>query len=126
MGLNEAREIVRALANGIDPTTGEILAPKSPYNDPGVIRALFTIHDSCRLTKRPAKTAEEKQQENIAIGRPKNAGLPWTDEARIAVASGFQEGSTFGELARTLERSTSAIRLELIRQGLVEPLDGKV
>ena len=38
-----AREIIRSLADGIDPTTGEVLSEESVYNKPDVIRALYTI-----------------------------------------------------------------------------------
>ena len=37
----KAKEIIEALANGIDPETGEILPAQSPVNNPQVIRALF-------------------------------------------------------------------------------------
>jgi len=121
MELNEARTIVKNLAQGVDPTTGEVFAPNSPYNDPRVIRALFTVHDLARPAKRPKMSADEKRQENLNHGRPRNAGLPWNDDARALVASGFQDGKTVEELAEALERSRGAIHAELIRQGLVSP-----
>jgi hypothetical protein len=37
----EAKEIIEALANGINPETGEILPAQSNFNSPQVIRALF-------------------------------------------------------------------------------------
>jgi hypothetical protein len=43
MELAKAKEIVTLLANGTDPTTGEVFADESPYNHPMVIRALFTV-----------------------------------------------------------------------------------
>jgi len=52
----------------------------SPYNDPSVIRALFTIIESIKLPKKSVKTCEQRQQENIKSGKPMNAGLPWTDD----------------------------------------------
>jgi len=38
MELNESRNIVNSLAQGVHPTTGEVFPPESPYNDPKVIR----------------------------------------------------------------------------------------
>ncbi len=38
MELNESRNIVKTLAQGVHPTTGEVFTPESPYNDPMVIR----------------------------------------------------------------------------------------
>lgn len=119
MELIESRNIVRTLAQGIHPTTGEVFPPDSPYNDPDVIRALYSILESAKAIRRPAKSIEERRQDNIELGRPKNSGLPWTDEDRELIRSGFQKGMTVEKLAKTLERSTAAIVAEVIRQDLV-------
>ena len=50
MDIIRAKNIVRDLAEGIDPRTGEFLQPDTIYNSPEVIRALFTLlewTDSC-------------------------------------------------------------------------------
>ncbi len=121
MEIRKAQSIVKTLAQGVDPNTGEVFAPDSPYNQPKVIRALFTVHDFVRQAKKPRMSASEKRQENLDLGRPGNYGLPWKDDDRSQVATGFEEGKTIEELATTLERTQGAIRAELIRQGLVEP-----
>ncbi|GGY55030.1 hypothetical protein GCM10011297_29870 [Bacterioplanes sanyensis] len=117
-------KIVEALANGINPVTGELLPSESPYNHPDVIRALFTMLD---LVKNPPKNApklkktlEQKQAENIENGLPKNAGLPWTDEQRADLANQFSSGKDTKALAEIHARSTGAITSELKRQGLIE------
>jgi DNA-binding transcriptional ArsR family regulator len=120
MELEKAKEIVRLLADGIDPTTGEVLPKESPYNDPVIIRALFSVLESLKEVRKPKKTIEQKQQENIDSGRPRNAGLPWTDELKTEVASKFQSGTSVPELSRHLERTKGAIVSELMRQGLIE------
>jgi len=119
MEFNEAKDLVNALANGTDPVTGEILPAKSPYNDPAVIRALFTVLDSSS-GKATKKSPEEKMEENLAAGRPRNAGLPWTDDLRAKLAEMFQGGTALRELARHFERTNGAILSELARQGLVD------
>ncbi|MCH8543722.1 MAG: hypothetical protein LAT61_09140 [Alcanivorax sp.] len=120
MQLGEAREILAALANGVNPATGEILPESSPYNDPNVIRALFTVLSTIKSGKQPKKTLEEKQQENVKAGRPKNAGLAWTDELKEQVASEFKSGVLIDELATHFERTRGAIASELVKQGLIE------
>ena len=120
MDLSEARTIVKTLAEGIDPITGKVFEPNSPYNEPRVIRALFTVHRYWHGPK-ARLSPDEKRQRNVELGRPKNAGLPWTEEDRTTVASGFGDGKTIGELAGVLDRSRAAIHAELIRQGLVSP-----
>lgn len=121
MELRKAATIVETLAQGVHPTTGEVFAPDSLYNDPQIIRALFTIHEFFRHAKKPRMTVAEKRRENLEFGRPQNAGLPWSEDDRAAVASGFEEGKTLGELAAAIERSSGAIQAELVRQGLVSP-----
>lgn len=126
MELSEAKNIVTALINGIDPTTGEVLPEGSPYNNPQVIRALFTVLDTLKVKKQPKKTLEEKQQDNIKAGRPKNAGISWDDELKALLAS-FQSGTSIDELATNFERTKGAIVSELTKQGLIEPkTDNKI
>jgi hypothetical protein len=119
MELNEAKELVSALANGTDPGTGEILPAESPYNNPIVIRALFTVLNSSN-TRVAKKSPEEKMEENLAAGRPRNAGLPWTDDLRAELAKKFQDGMALRDLALHFERTNGAILSELARQGLVD------
>jgi hypothetical protein len=121
MELTQARTIVKNLAEGIDPITGEVFPPDSPYNHPSVIRALFTVHRYSQVPK-TRMSIDERRQKNLELGRPRNTGLPWSEEDRSRVASGFQSQQTIGELASTLGRSRSAIHAELIKQGLVEPV----
>jgi hypothetical protein len=121
MELTQTRHIVKTLAQGVHPSTGEVFPPESPYNDPEVIRALFSILEFVKQSKTPRKSIEERRQQNLDIGRPRNSGLPWTEEDRAIVRSGFQEGKTIEKLAAELDRSTSAIVAEVIRQDLVPP-----
>jgi hypothetical protein len=121
MELSESRDIVKNLAQGIHPTTGEVFPPESPYNDPKVIRALFSILEFVKQAKKPRKSVEDKRRENLDFGRPRNAGLPWTEDDRSKTAALFASGKTIEELANSLERSRGAIHAELMRQGLVSP-----
>jgi hypothetical protein len=119
MELNEARTIVGTLAQGIDPTTGEVFAQDSPYNHPDVIRALFTLSELGGRARPPRLSLDERRQRNLDQGRPRNSGLPWSDDDRVQVAAGFRDGSTIQELATRFERSRSAIVAEVLRQDLV-------
>ena len=121
MELNETRKIVKTLAQGVHPITGEVFPPGTPYNEPEVIRALFSILEFVKNTKTPRKTVEERRQQNLEVGRPGNSGLPWTEDDRALVKSGFREGMSVENLAAKLERSRSAIVAEVIRQDLVPP-----
>jgi len=120
MELNKAKETIEILADGTNPATGEVLSRESPYNDPIVIRALFTILDSIKAIKQPSRTPEQRQNDNVENGRPRNAGLPWTAELRAEAAAKFKQGSSVEELAESFERTSGAITSELVKQGLID------
>jgi len=117
----DARTIVKTLAQGTDPTSGEVFPPDSPYNQPDVIRALFKLLELAWPPGRSKLSLDERRQRNIERGLPQNAGLPWSDQDREAVANGFRVGKSIRELASGLERSLTAINSELIRQELISP-----
>ncbi|MEE4271452.1 MAG: hypothetical protein V2I67_07260 [Thermoanaerobaculales bacterium] len=121
MEITDARSIVKTLAQGIDPTTGEVFPQDSPYNDPKTIRALFKVVELAWPPGRSKLSLDERRQRNLERGLPRNAGLPWSDEHRDAVADGFKQGKTLRELADGFERSLTAINAELIRQELISP-----
>lgn len=121
MEIQKAEEIVTSLANGIDPITSEVFPDDSPYNHPMVIRSLLTIVSNVRFPKKEGKqTIEEKQAQNLADGKPKNAGMIWTEELKQEVSKLFEDGKAISELAEYFERTEGAIRSELIHQGLIE------
>jgi hypothetical protein len=120
MEIRTAQRVVEILAQGVDPTTGEAFATDSPYNEPRIIRALFTVHEFVRRARKPPRSDDERRCENVELGRPRNYGLPWTDDARSIVAAEFENGKTVEELAAAFERTRGAIQAELIRQGLIE------
>ena len=120
MELNRAKETIEILADGINPATGEILPGEGPYNDPIVIRALFTILDSIKAIRPPRRTLEERQNDNVENGKPRNAGLPWTAELRAEAAAKFKQGRSVDELAESFERTPGAITSELVKQGLID------
>ena len=121
---DKALSIIGALANGADPASGEALPTASPYNNPNVIRALFfalnKLEQQTETWKpRSKKTTEERQQYNLANGRPRNSGLPWDDETREYAASNFRKGAKIGDIAVKLERSNIAIIAGLKQQGVI-------
>ena len=109
MEIDRAQEIVKLLANGIDPTTDEVFADDSPYNSPEVVRALFTVLNH---VKQPSKSS-------AAESRPANAGRPWTEELKQEVAELFRQGKSVAELAQHFGRTRGAISSELVRQGVI-------
>lgn len=124
MSMDTNIKIIEALANGVNPLTGEVLPNESPYNSPEIIRALFTALDQIKnpakkLTK-IKKTIEQKKAENIENGMPENAGLPWTDNQKNNLVEAFKSGKSISELAMGFLRTNGAITSELKKQGLIE------
>ncbi len=109
MDQEKAYSIIDALANGIDPNTGEYFPEGSPYNNPDVIRALFYVLRNKPTPKKQKKSLEEKQQENISRGLPKNYGLPWVDETVKYVISQYQANTSIDVIAQEVARKPSSI-----------------
>ena len=112
MQLDAALPIVRALADGVNPVTGEAYPEQSPYAEPRTLRALFSAVD---LMQREVE--REKRRERL----PANFGKPWTEDEDRALAAGYDAGSSLGEIARKHARTQSSIRLRLEKLGKIEP-----
>jgi hypothetical protein len=108
-----ALHIIQALAQGIDPHTGEAFPAASPYQHPQTVRALFqaaqALADAGSSSPRASQSA------------PENAGKPWTDEDDQTLAVAFDAGKTLAELAERHGRSRVAIQARLIKLGKIEP-----
>ena len=66
MEINRAKEIVSALAEGIDPTTGEILPEDSVCNKGEVVRALYAILNACGKNK-DIRKANSKEPDDYDV-----------------------------------------------------------
>ena len=109
MDLGGALNILRALADGVDPSTGELAAKDSALQQPATVRALhFAIAALQRDNERPEK---------------RNSYGAWSSEEDARLCEEFHCGVAFSEIANIHGRSRGAIvsRLEklgkLKRQG---------
>ena len=84
MDINRAKEIVSALAEGIDPTTGELLPENSVYNKSDVIRALYTVLRACDDKKtRKVQKKEPDDYDEVLYERLKKVRNRIADEKRV-------------------------------------------
>ena len=104
MDINRAREIVAILAEGIDPTTGEVLSDDNVCNKPEVLRALYTVLKHTEYYRRQAE----------------NAGKPWTEDDDALLAELYKSGSSVKELKERFKRTSGSIRSRLERLGLIQ------
>jgi hypothetical protein len=117
MTLEEAKQVIEALARGIDPETGELLPEDNPINSPYVIRALFLAAQA--LGQRVDSPKADKPARAKAAA-PTNAGKAWTEDEAQQLAAAFDAGSDVATLAQAHGRTPGAIRARLIRMGRLQ------
>ncbi len=107
----EAKKIIDALANGIDPKTGETLPDQSTFNSPQVIRALIV---AVRALEIAAKRAER------ANALPENAGRSWSDQEDHELLALFDAKVPVKDIAQKHSRTLGAIAARLVRLGRIK------
>ena len=112
MQIEAALPIVRALADGVNPVTGEAYPEQSPYAEPRTLRALFSAVEMME---------KEVERERRRQRLPANFGKPWTAEEDAQLATSFDGGTPITEIARRHARTHSSIRLRLEKLGKIEP-----
>lgn len=110
MDIKKAKEIITALAEGIDPTTGEILPDDSVCNKGEVVRAFYTILASLDAPK-------------IKKPQPKNAGKRWTDEDDKKLVEMYDAGVSKKDICNTFKRTSTGIASRLVRLGKIRERD---
>ncbi|MCK4140068.1 hypothetical protein KM864_18475 (plasmid) [Ralstonia solanacearum] len=110
----QALPLLKALARGIDPVTGEDLGNDSPFNNSEVIRALLCAVDALEPTRRPPRQDGD---------RPANAGTSWTAAEDKRLLEAFDAGSTPGQLAIEHGRTRGAITARLTKHGRLQPMN---
>lgn len=103
----KALGIVAALADGINPLTGEVFSEDSPYQSPDVVRALFLARSAL----------EGRRRHRSRNTLPANAGTPWTAEEDAQLLAQFDRGLAVTDLAREHERTAAGIQARLEKHG---------
>ena len=108
----EAGRILRRLAEGLDPDTGERLPKGSIYDKPEVIRALFI---AIEVLQSSVAKAEKRRHESARTGEP------WSKEEDDRLCSAFHDAVNFEEIATQHGRSKGAIISRLTKLGKLRP-----
>lgn len=111
MDIQYAKELLKMLADGVDPQTGEVLSGSDSCNQPDVIRAL---HLAVTILEKA-----EKRERKL----PENAGKPWTQEADDKLIDLFDKGYSNGEICHVFKRTEGAIASRLVRLGKIQERD---
>ena len=72
----QALAIVRSLANGVDPESGEVFGNDSAYQRPQVVRALY---QAAAALERIERFERRRQQ------MPPKTGEPWSEEEDLSL-----------------------------------------
>ena len=112
MDIDHALKLVRALADGHDPHTGEELPIAGPYQQPDVIRALFVATRALE---------HEAWRERRRASLPQNVGKPWQPDEDQKLIERFTQGHNVEALAALHLRTSNGIRERLVRLGKLSP-----
>ena len=106
-----ATELLKGLADGINPLTGERLSMEDSCNQPDIIRAL---HMAVAVMEK--KAVKEKVL-------PENAGKSWAAEDDKDLGEMFDRGCSRKELCEHFKRTSGAIAARLVRIGKIKDRD---
>ena len=106
----QALGVVRSLANGVDPETGEVFPADSAYQRPLVVRALY---EAAAALERMERFERRKAQ------MPAKTGEPWSEDEDRKLLAGFDAGRALQELAAAHERTMGAVRARLLKYGRI-------
>ncbi|HWQ38357.1 MAG TPA: hypothetical protein VNM24_07050 [Burkholderiales bacterium] len=110
MDATQALAVVRSLANGVDPESGEIFPPESAYQRPQIVRALY---EAAAALERQERYDRRKAQ------MPIKTGEPWTEDEDRKLLAAFDAGRALQELAAAHERTMGAVRARLLKYGRI-------
>jgi hypothetical protein len=106
----QALAVIRSLANGVDPETGEVFPADSAYQRPMVVRALY---EAAAALERMERFERRKAQ------MPAKTGEPWTEDEDRKLLAGFDAGRALQELAAAHQRTMGAVRARLLKYGRI-------
>lgn len=105
MDIEQAKEILKILAGGVNPITGEILSKDDSVNQIEVTRAIYTVLNNLNTSPKNKKY--------------ENAGKPWTVEEENILCKMFDDKISRKEIVKILKRSTVAIQARLVKLGKI-------
>lgn len=108
MNLEQAKRILEALADGINPVTGEILSKEDSCNQVDVVRALHIV---LKHLDTPSKKSKKSNAEN--------AGKPWSPEDDDILCRMFETGCSTQDMCNHFQRSNGSIAARLVKLGKI-------
>jgi hypothetical protein len=113
MDIEQSLKIMRALANGTDPESGEALEQDSICRRPQTVKALNRAIG--------ALVQEEKREQR----KPSNAFRAWTRTEDAKVVEEVRQGKDFHDIARMHNRTLASIVARLVKLGKITAIPRK-
>ena len=110
MEIQEALTVVRKLADGIHPETGEVLSSDCLYNHPQAVRALHRAIGALEF---------QIERERTRKFLPSNAGKPWSNQEDAQICDELRRGMSFEQIARMHNRTNGSIVARLVKLGRI-------
>jgi hypothetical protein len=107
-----ALKIMRALASGVHPGSGNALPSGSLYRQPEIIKALNRALGALSQVE-----AKERQ-------RPANSGRYWSREEDTKICEEVRNGLDFRLIAKAHQRSVGSIVARLVKLGKIHAKSG--
>jgi hypothetical protein len=107
MEIQESVRIIRALADGVNPETGEAV-----YQYPSAVRALHQAIAALEFV-------EERERNKRPL--PAKAGKSWSCAEDQQVCEELRRGIDFQQIAKTHNRTVGAIVARLVKLGKIGP-----
>jgi hypothetical protein len=108
----EALPIVRALAEGVNPATGEVCSGESVFQQPNTIRALARAAEALE-----AEVGREDRKRKL----PTNVGKPWAPTEDAQLCAEFDRGLGTWHISKIHGRTKGAITARLEKLGKLTP-----
>jgi len=110
MEIQEALAVIRKLADGMHPETGDVLPADCLYRHPQTVRAML------RAT---AALEFQEERERAKKFLPKNAGKPWSSQEDAQICDEIRRGISFERIAQMHSRTNGSIVARLVRLGKI-------
>jgi hypothetical protein len=112
----EARQVLRQLALGVDPRSGRPVGKSDLLQDPGVIRAFFLAVEA--LTDHDIPAPPDVRERHL-----QRAGLPWSEDEDERLRQEFTDGINLQIITEMHLRTQGAIAARLVHLKLVTRRD---
>jgi hypothetical protein len=110
MEIQEALQVVRKLADGVHPDTGEVLRGDCLYQHPLAVRALHRAIGALEF---------QGERERTRQFLPANAGKPWNNQEDALICDELRRGLNFEQIAVSHSRTAGSIISRLVRLGQI-------